>query len=211
MLFRSKLSAPCVFLDNPLPTLNVDAVTVDNFLGIYQGFEYLYRMGHREFGYIKSRFPIICFDQRYQAFKECLRQRGLVFEERYVMNVGYLEVQTEKDVERYLDESESLPTAFLADNDLLACRALQAFKKRGIRVPKEVSFVGFDNRPICSFIEPKVTTVQLPGEEMGEMAVKALVEKIEKTRGYNIKYKIEPRLVEKIGRASCRERVSASV
>ena len=196
MEFFSKLSAPCVFLDNPLPTLNVDAVTVDNFLGIYQGFEYLYRMGHREFGYIKSRFPIICFDQRYQAFKECLRQRGLVFEERYVMNVGYLEAQTEKDVERYLDESESLPTAFLADNDLLACRALQAFKKRGIRVPKEVSFVGFDNRPICSFIEPKVTTVQLPGEEMGEMAVKALVEKIEKTRGYNIKYKIEPRLVE---------------
>ena len=196
MEFFSRLSAPCVFLDNPLPTLDVDAVTVDNFLGIYQGFEYLYRMGHREFGYIKSRFPIICFDERYQAFKECMSRRGLVFAERHVMEVGYLEAQTEKDVERYLDENDSLPTAFLADNDLLACRAVQAFKRRGIRVPEEVSFVGFDNRPICAFIEPKLTTVRLPGEEMGETAVRALVEKIEKARIYNIKYKIEPQLVQ---------------
>lgn len=196
MEFFTRLSAPCVFLDNPLPTADVDAVTVDNYMGIYKGFEYLYRMGHREFGYIKSKFPIICFDERYQSFKQCLKQAGLVFHEDYVMRVGYLEAETEKDVEKYLDGHQKLPTAFLADNDLLACRAVQAFKRRGIKVPDEVSFVGFDNRPICSFIEPKVTTVQLPGNEMGELAVKALVEKIEKTRGYNVKYKIEPRLIE---------------
>lgn len=88
MEFFSRLSAPCVFLDNPLPTQDVDAVTVDNYLGIYQGFEYLYRMGHREFGYIKSKFPIICFDERYRAFEECLRQKGLVFNRDYVMEVG---------------------------------------------------------------------------------------------------------------------------
>lgn len=196
MEFFTRLSAPCVFLDNPLPTADVDAVTVDNYMGIYKGFEYLYRMGHREFGYIKSKFPIICFDERYQSFKQCLKQAGLVFHEDYVMRVGYLEAETEKDVEKYLDGHQKLPTAFLADNDLLACRAVQAFKRRGIKVPDEVSFVGFDNRPICSFIEPKVTTVQLPGNEMGELAVKVLVEKIEKIRGYNVKYKIEPRLIE---------------
>lgn len=196
MDFFTRLSAPCVFLDNPLPTLDVDAVTVDNFLGIYKGFEYLYERGHREFGYIKSRFPLICFDERYQAFLECMRMKGLPLGEGFVMEVGYLEAQTEKDVEEYLDSHEKLPTAFLADNDLLACRAVQVFKRRGIRIPDEVSFVGFDNRPICSFIEPKVTTVQTPGEEMGEVAVRALLEKIEKTRSYNIKYKVEPRLVE---------------
>ena len=70
MEFFTRLSAPCVFLDNPLPTLDVDAVTVDNFLGIYKGFEYLYERGHREFGYIKSKCPLICFDERYQAFRE---------------------------------------------------------------------------------------------------------------------------------------------
>ncbi len=196
MEFFTRLSAPCVFLDNPLPMLDVDAVTVDNYMGIYKGFEYLYRMGHREFGYIKSKFPIICFDERYRSFKQCLKQAGLVFHEDYVMRVGYLEAETEKDVEKYLNGCQKLPSAFLADNDLLACRAVQAFKRRGIKVPDEVSFVGFDNRPICSFIEPKVTTVQLPGNEMGELAVKALVEKIEKTRGYNVKYKIEPELIE---------------
>ena len=121
MEFFTRLSAPCVFLDNPLPTLDVDAVTVDNYMGIYKGFEYLYRMGHREFGYIKSKFPIICFDERYRSFKQCLKQAGLVFHEDYVMRVGYLEAETEKDVEKYLNGCQKLPSAFLADNDLLAC------------------------------------------------------------------------------------------
>lgn len=194
--FFSKLNVPCVFLDNPFPSLGVDTVTVDNYLGIYQGFEYLYRMGHREIGYIKSKCPIVCFDERYQAFMDCLKRRGIPFEEKYVMDVGYLEAETEQDVDIYLDTHDKLPTAFLADNDLLACRAVQTFKKRGIKVPEEVSFVGFDNRPICSFIDPKVTTVQLPGGEMGELAVKALVEKLEKGRGYNVKYKIGTKLIE---------------
>lgn len=196
MEFFSKLNVPCVFLDNPLPSLDVDAVTVDNYLGIHQGFEYLYQMGHREIGYIKSKFSIICFEERFQAFKDCMKRKGLTFREDFVMDVGYLEAETGKDVECYLDGCRELPTAFMADNDLLACRAVQVFKRRGIKVPEDVSFVGFDNRPICDFIDPKVTTIQLPGNEMGTLAVKALVEKIEKMRFYNVKYKIAPMLRE---------------
>lgn len=196
MEFFEKLNVPCVFLDNPMTTLNVDAVTVDNELGIYQGFEYLYRMGHRKIGYIKSKFDIVCFDERYRAFCDCMERRGLEVREDFIMRVGYMESETEKDVGEYLESCRELPTAFLADNDLLACRAVQRFKKKGIRVPDEVSFVGFDNRPICSFIEPKVSTIRLPGEEMGALAVKVLVDKLEYDRKLCVKYKLSPRLLE---------------
>ncbi len=195
--FFSKLNVPCVFLDNPLPSVDVDAVTINNYLGIYQAFEHLYRMGHREVGYIKSKFDILCFDERFEAYCDCMRRSGLEVKDDYIMKVGYMEAETEKDVEQYLDQPRKLPTAFLADNDLLSCRAVQVFKRRGIKVPEEVSFVGFDDRPICSFIEPKVSTVQLSADEMGEMAVKALVEKIEKTRKYNVKYKISTKLIKR--------------
>lgn len=190
-----KLSVPCVFLDNPFPTLDVDTVTVDNYLGIYQEFEYLYQMGHREIGYIKSKFPIICFDERWSGYRGCMKRRGLSLNDDYVMNVGYLEAETEKDVEAYLDSHENLPTAFMADNDLLACRAAQTFKRRGIKVPEEVSFVGFDNRPICSFMEPKVTTIQLPADQMGEMSVELLMKKMDHERTYTTKYKIGTKLI----------------
>lgn len=190
-----KLNVPCVFIDNPFPSLAVDTVVVDNYLGIYQGFEYLYEMGHREIGYIKSRFSIACFDERQQAFQDCMMRRGLECREDYVMKVGYMEDETEKDVEKYLDSHKNLPTAFMADNDLLACRAVQAFKRRGIKVPEEVSVVGFDNRPICSFTEPRVTTVQLSGDEMGELGVELLMKKLNRTEDHTVKYKLGTKLI----------------
>ena len=111
----SKLNIPCVYIDNPFPTLAVDTVTVDNYLGIYQGFEYLYQKGHREYGYIKSKVPILCFEERIQAFEDCLRRRGLAFEQERVMEVGYMESETERDVEAYLGaylaKHDRLPTA----------------------------------------------------------------------------------------------------
>lgn len=192
----ARLNAPCVFLDNPFPTLAVDAVTVDNYLGIHQGFEYLYRMGHRKIGYIRSKFQIICFEERLQAFRECMRKHGLPYREDYVMDVGYLETETEADVENYLDRHKDLPTAFLADNDLLGCRAVQVFKKRGIRIPDEVSVIGFDNRPICSFTEPKVTTIQVPTDGMGESSVELLMKRIGKEKGATTKYKVGTKLIE---------------
>lgn len=191
-----RLDVPCVFLDNPFPTLAVDAVMVDNFLGIYQGFEYLYQMGHRKIGYIKSKFSIICFEERLRAFRECMRNHGIPYREDYVMDVGYLESETGADVENYLDRHADLPTAFMADNDLLACRAVQTFKKREIKVPDEISVVGFDNRPICSFTEPKVTTIQLSADEMGELSVELLMKRIGKGRGSTTKYKLGTKLIE---------------
>ncbi len=193
-IFR-KLNVPCVFLDNPFPTIAIDTVTVDNFLGIYKAFQYLYDMGHREIGYIKSKSPIVCFDERIQTYYDCMKKSGLRWNDDYIMEVGYLEAETEVDVERYLETCKKLPTAFLADNDLLACRAVRTFKRHGLEVPGDVSCIGFDNREICSFTEPKVTTVQLPGDDMGERAVEMLLRKMERPNSYSVKYKLAPELV----------------
>jgi len=68
-------------------------------------------------------------------------------------------------------------------------------KRREIKVPDQVSIVGFDNRPICSFTDPKVTTVQLSGDEMGEMAVEMLMEKMSNKRKHTVKYKLGTKLI----------------
>ena len=191
----SKLDVPCVYLDNPFIDSDVNTVTIDNYLGIKQEFDYLYEMGHREIGYIKSKVPIQCFDERYDAYCRLMTKKGLPICEEYIMNVGYRENETGADIEKYLEQTEKLPTVFMADNDLLACRALRVFKEKGIRVPDEVSFVGFDNRRICSFVEPSMTTIQLPGEEMGELVVELLMKCLEHSLTTTLKYKINPKLV----------------
>ena len=193
----SELDVPCVFLDNPFYDAEVDVVTVDNYWGIQQEFEYLYERGHREIGYIKSKIPIECFDERYDAYCRMMQKKGLEIQPDYIMHLGYLEKETGEDVKNYLAQQTRLPTAFLADNDLLGCRALRIFKKKGIEVPEEVSFVGFDNRRICSFVEPSMTTIELPSESMGEIAVEILMKRINRDDGVRIKCKVIPKLIKK--------------
>ena len=190
-----ELDAPCVFLDNPFYDVEVDTVTVDNYWGMQLVFDHLYERGHREIGYIKSKIKIQCFDERYEAYRSMMHDKGLKVREEYIIPVRYLEKDTEADVEKYLEEHDKLPTAFMSDNDLLGCRALRVFKKKGIKIPDEVSFVGFDNRSICSFVEPSMTTVQLPSDDMGIVAVEILAKRIENADGARIKCRVSPHMV----------------
>ena len=195
-LFR-RLDVPYVFLDNPFYDIDVDTVSVDNFWGIQQTFKYLYEMGHREIGYIKSKSEIQCFDERYEAYCKLMNENGLEVKPEYIMPVSYTEKETDADVKEYLDTHEKLPTAFMSDNDLLGCRVLRFFKQNGIQVPEDVSFVGFDNRPICSFVEPGMTTVKLPSDDMSIIAVNILMNRIERGKGPGIKCRVTPKIIKR--------------
>ncbi len=189
------LDMPCVFLDNPFRDAAVDAVTVNNGWGMQLAFDYLYEMGHREIGYIKSKVPIQCFEERFDSFCSFMHKKGLEVKTEFIMPVSYKEIETDADVKAYLRANKKLPTAFMSDNDLLGCRALRVFRMEGIRVPEEVSFIGFDNRPICSFVEPAMSTIQLPYQEMGVMAVSLLMRRMEKRDAATLKCWVNPEMV----------------
>ena len=193
----NELDVPCVFIDNPFFDADVDAVSVDNEWGIRQEFEYLYAMGHREIGYIKSKIKIECFDERYGTYCRMMQEKGLEIRPEYIIHVGYQEKETREDVKEYLTQQNKLPTAFLSDNDLLGCRALRVFNKHGVKIPEEVSFVGFDDRTICSFVEPSMSTIHLPSEAMGDVAVEILLKRIKKDDGARIKSRIIPRFIQR--------------
>lgn len=170
---------PCVFLDNSFPGEQIDAVSIDNHLGVRQALRFLTEMGHMRIGYIQSRVPIQSFDDRYEAFVKEIKKAGLSLNPADVLTVGYSESETASDVVRQMRELPEYPTAFFADNDLLACRAVQAIKSIGLRVPEDISMIGFDNRPICDFSEPPMTTIQVARDDMGAKAVDILLEKME--------------------------------
>lgn len=195
-IFR-ELPYPCVYLDNTFVGKEVDAVAIDNFLGVSQAIEHLYQHNHRRIGYIKSRIQIQSFIERYEAYEKLMAQYGLPVQKQDIMVVGYVEQETIKDMQRYITGSDTLPTAFFADNDLLACRAVQAFKESGYRVPENVSIIGFDDRPICGFTEPKVSTIAIPRDIMGYVAVDMLIAKVENRRDGTGKMLIGTKLQER--------------
>lgn len=82
--------------------------------------------------------------------------------------------QAYKQMSALLEKSPELPTAFIADNDMLALGAMQALQQHGIRVPDDVSLIGFNDSHMSSMANPPLTTIRVPKQTMGSVAVRQL-------------------------------------
>lgn len=172
------LQVPFVVIDNNLFCDSADTISINNQMGIRNAFEHLYSLGHRNIGYLSSKSNINSFDERRGVYEKCMRERGLEIHEKSVIPVSYREYCPE-DFLPFLTSRESLPTAFLSDNDMVSISAVHAFTASGLRVPDDVSIVGFDNRSIGELYPPKLTTVAMPNDFFGRMAVDILLHRIQ--------------------------------
>ena len=88
-------------------------------------------------------------------------------------------------------------TALFALDDISAIGAIQAFHEAGLRVPEDVSVVGFDNIPLAIIVKPELTTISQPLLRMGQIAAKTIIEQIEKTAQYKPEIMIEPEFIQR--------------
>ena len=187
---------PFVLLDNSFQTRDGDCVAINNIQGTCKAIQHFYDMGHTEIGYIKCRISITSFKERYREYQHQLELLHLPFHPEHVIEVGYSEKSVNKAIENYL-KSHKPPTAFFADNDLLGCYAMQAFKHHGFSVPENISIIGFDDRPICKLVEPPLTTVSVPLNLFGPAAVNLLLTKLKMPRTQSIKLDVGTSLIER--------------
>jgi len=172
------LNIPFVLLDNYFPGKAIDAVTLNNDQGIYIILKMLIEKGHRRIGYLGSGVNIQSFGERKDSFEKYMKQFGLHIEPHYYIDIGYPETEAERGMDGLISGRKDLPTAFITDNDFVAYGAIRALKKNGFDVPKDVSVVGFSDRPVCMYIEPNITTVRIPRFRFGGEAVDILINKI---------------------------------
>ena len=104
-----------------------------------------------------------------------------------------------RDMGAWLDtvSHDDLPTAFFAENDVLAVGAMRALSEHGIRVPEDVSMIGFDDLSVGAFSNPPLTTVHVPKHEVGEIAVRRLVGNIRNPKSYTCKTAVSTYFVER--------------
>ncbi len=185
---KSKL--PFVILDNSFQINDVDAVAINNVQGIYKAVQYLVQLGHTKIGYIKSKVPINSFIERYNAFLMSLEKFNLPFNPEYVAEIGYSNVEMGQDMDFYLNNAKNLPTAFISDNDFLACGVMRSIIEKGYKIPDDISIIGFDDRPICSMVEPKMTTMAVPKNAFANNVVDLLIDKLNNRRNYTLKIEV---------------------
>lgn len=156
-----------------------DTVLMNNTDSFYTLVDYLYRMGHRDIGMIESRVEIRNFRYRRRGFLNAAEDLHLELKPYSFVRVGPTMASAYQEMKEYLAGKPQLPTAFCAVNDIVAFGAMKALKEAGYRIPEDVSIVGFDNMPFCEMTSPPLTTIDIKKREMGEVAVRRLLAKLE--------------------------------
>lgn len=173
------LHKPYVVLDNELHQQNDNAVTMNNEQAAYLVASHLFELGHRRIGFITSCQPAANQIARERGLVQAGEELGFVYDKKYrIMFPPSLEdanIQLTADVLGTPD----FPTAFFAANDILAMAVLRLFRRIGKRVPEDYSLVGMDNLRASAISTPRLTSVKLPNETMGRMAVTRLIHHLE--------------------------------
>ncbi|MDY4014543.1 LacI family DNA-binding transcriptional regulator [Parafannyhessea umbonata] len=176
--------APLVIVDGFCFHKPIESIVISNESSSYTAVHYLISMGHTKIGYITAGDIIQNFPLRRRGCEHALTEAGLSLDEKYVMHVGTKLSTAYSDAKEWLSHDPDLPTAFFADNDILASGAMRAFLERGIRVPEEVSFIGFDDLPLARLTLPSLTTIHIHKHDIGSMAVQKLLCQVRNPQGY---------------------------
>lgn len=191
------LHLPFVIFDNYFLDQDVYNVKVNNEQGTFLAVKHLHEYGHKKIGYLRSGVNINSFLERQKYALSALNSFGYRETEKFFYTIGYANENAEVGMDKLLDSipTEELPTAFLADNDLVAIGAMQSMKKHGFRIPEDFSIIGYDDRPICNLTDPKLTTIQLPRHKFGAAAVDLLIEQIETSDFSPVSIEINGKLI----------------
>lgn len=175
--FSGALS-PVVVLDNWTVDMGFDAVCINNPDSARMAASYLISQGHTHIGYIRSSFRIHNFRARHQGLERALDREGLSLRKRDIITVRPNTECAYEDTLAWLEDHSELPTAFFADNDLMALGAMRAFQDKGYRIPEDISVIGFDDLPFSVLSSPPLTTVSVDNGQLGRAAVRRIVHRI---------------------------------
>lgn len=190
-----KLDIPVVLLDAYFPNLNVDCVTINNVDSAETATDYLIKKRHQQPGYLHSSFDIVNFSERNLGFLNAVRKNAMPASKSIVHRLSPSIDGSYADMLEILNQNEPIANCYFADNDEIAIGAVRAFKEKGYQIPEDVAIVGFDNIPYSAFVEPPLTTIDVPKSYMGAIAVKQLISAIKDKSTFHIKIEINTNLI----------------
>ena len=170
---------PYVLIDQGDVTENSCVVEATNWQGAYEATRYLLELGHTRIAFIKGSPAMCSAADRLGGYKAALADYTIPIKEELVVEGDYQQHTAYETTTCLLRSAEDRPTAIFASNDLSAIGAMEAARECGFHIPDEISIIGFDDIPQASLVYPKLTTVRQPLEQMGQAAVKLLLERIE--------------------------------
>jgi LacI family transcriptional regulator len=191
MKIFSSLRIPLVILDNSFSDVPRDSITINNIRGSGEAVKYLEQSGHTRIGHLRSSVNINNFYERREGYLRALKQADPV----YTVAISSTSDGAYRDMKKYLASNPEIPSAFFADNDIIAISCIRALREGGRRIPEDVSIIGFDDIPASAVVDPPLSTMRVPKKSLGILAVERLIKQINGETSETVRIAVNTELV----------------
>lgn len=157
---------------------NVAFVDIDNEKAAFEATSYLIQLGHRKIVFLGGPKDLQVGFLRLRGYYNALNNAGIISERSLIIHGDYTEKSGYLEMNKVLDAGTEFSAIFTV-SDAMAIGALKALRERGIKVPRDISMIGFDNIPMAKYVEPPLTTVKFLTDELGKQAANLLIQIIE--------------------------------
>lgn len=170
-------SVPVVLINYWRNETRLPTVRGDNYEGSRAAVEHLIGLGHSRIAFITGSSYTGQSQERQRGYQDALRRAGIRPVKSLVVQGDFTQSGGFEAAQQLLAQPKP-PTAIFAANDAMAIGAMDALKEKGLRIPGDVSVVGFDDSPASNHVYPRLTTVRQPLSEIGEQAVRLILQRI---------------------------------
>ncbi|MDI6619186.1 MAG: LacI family DNA-binding transcriptional regulator [Clostridiales bacterium] len=161
---------PLVLLDRKIEQSDICSVLINNKKGASEAVEYLIGLGHKKIGFISGKENSYDNVGRTRGYIETLTKNGFKINKDYILQGGFTEKSGYDVMRNFLSSSDDIPTAFFSANDEMLIGAMRAVHEKGLKVPEDIAFVGFDDIQAATYVRPKLTTIKSPIYEIGSFS-----------------------------------------
>ncbi|MCI0390596.1 MAG: LacI family transcriptional regulator [Acidobacteria bacterium] len=184
-----------VFLDVGEVGPHTSNINVNYEKGIREGVEHLLSLGHRHIAYISGPPHLKSAARRRAAFAKTMKKYQASLHTTPFIYEGDFKTSGGQRAVANILRLQPMPTAIVSGNDLMAIGALRELKSAGLRVPQDISVIGFDDISFAALAEPQLTTILIPRAEIGEAAVEAIMHTIKDEDNLGREFKVTTQLV----------------
>ncbi|EHY9857442.1 LacI family DNA-binding transcriptional regulator [Vibrio parahaemolyticus] len=182
-----------VVVNRFIPEISTSCIDIDNELGGLMATQHLIRMGHKKIACISGPLDKSDARGRLQGYRKALEEAGIEYDEALVCEAGFTEPSGVSAMNKLLRRGAEF-TAVFACNDHMAFGAFEVLKENGIRVPDNISLVGFDDVIFARYLTPSLSTINFPIQQMSKEAVQLVIQKLNRNK-QDVKFKLSPSLV----------------
>ena len=184
-----KLNIPIVILDEQIPIPNCDRILFNHRKGALDITEYLIKSGYKRIAHITGPINLLTAQERINGYLDALKSHSIKPIHQLIKNSEYT-IESGKQAMEMILTLKDPPDAVFAANDLIAIGAMEAIKSKGLKIPTDIAVAGFDDITFARITEPKLTTVCQPINQMGGLAMRVLIDRL--NNSYD---SVEPRTI----------------